>query len=138
MKSKYCRYSKQQLNSLGLSGQFNDQKILVDYEFDKIQTEKLVKGQFKNIIDTLYTSTDGSLDNNVRQFVSESSPSSVKSFIQNVLLCDVQSLRSAPDDETAFNCLIPRSAQTSSELAPYIDYIKSTIKVARSDSSNTD
>lgn len=125
-----CRYTKEQFVSLGLTDQWNETKIVLDFD-PKSQTQDAVLGQFKNIIKVLYDSSDGSLDNNLDKFVTSNSPAAVQEFVRGVLMCDVQEFQRAPDDETALACLIPRSAQTSGELAPYVQNIQNYISESR-------
>lgn len=131
---KHCRYSKNQLRSLGYGSAIPFEHLNIDLSknVDAVSMVDIAKGKFANIIDVLYTSTDGSLDNSIMQYVNEDAPASVKSFVQNVLMVDVPALQSAPDDETAFNMILPRSISSSRELEPYVDYIKSLVSDARS------
>lgn len=136
MDKSVCRYSRSQFESMGLSDEFNGQSYDLLYR-GNCDMKKIARGKFGEILDVLYDSNETSLDNNLRALVSENAPDHVKAFVNNVLLCDVPALRAAPDDETAFNCLIPRSAQTSRELAPYLDTIRSLISEKRADTSTS-
>lgn len=87
-------------------------------------------GKFSNILDVLFNSTDGSLDNDIQKYVSESAPSEVRSFVNNVLLTPLSSLTSAKDDDMAFEALIPRCYQTRASIAPYISQLKEQFNTA--------
>lgn len=128
MKRLYCRYTPSQLRVLGYSDDVESDSF-VSYDVDKaiVERDAIVKGQFKNIIDVIFSSNDGSLDNDINSLVSENAPESVKSFVRNVLMCDVQAVQSAPDDDAAFEALIPRSVQSMGEIAPYVDFLRNTV-----------
>lgn len=81
-------------------------------------------GKFSNILSVLFSSTDGSLDNDIQKYVSESAPSEVRSFVNNILMTPLSSLTAAKDDDMAFDALIPRAYQTRSSIAPYIKQLK--------------
>ncbi len=117
------RYTKDQLKSLGYVPVHNN-KVMEDYNHNQSRRFAIVKGKFANIIDILFDAKDGYLDNLQTIQSSENTPIEVRMFIQNVMSVDIPSLKSAPDDDAAFESLIPRSVQTSSELAPYISYCK--------------
>lgn len=117
MDRKFCRYSASQLESLGYDPSSQDHVPAV---VSRTSMNDIARGMIGEIIDVLYTSKDGRLDNALQSLVTENAPESVRSFVNNVLLCDVKALQSAPDDETAFRCLIPRHACTPSELKPYL------------------
>lgn len=68
--------------------------------------------------------------------ISENAPQAVRSFVQNCLMVEMPDVRSAPDDETAFNTLIPRSAQALPELQPYLESIQEMVSLARVEASN--
>lgn len=131
MRLKYLRYTLEQMRNLGYQYPDSDHLIVLDSVRNREELDEIVKGQFKNIIDVLFSSRDGTLDNVLAMSISENAPQSVKTFIQNVLMCDVQALQSAPDDDTAFETLIPRHAQTSSELEPYIESLRGMVSDAR-------
>lgn len=133
------RFTKERLRCMGRyvefyqdpdKPQFPDTFYMSDSDLDAI-----TKGKFKEIIDVLYSSEDGRLVNNLNMIVSENAPESVRSFVRNVMLCDVQALQSAPDDETAFNLIVPRFMQDSADIVPYVDYIREAISAHYDDSS---
>lgn len=131
MNKKWLRYSEKSLNSLGYNRLYNDIVAVRDTSANRANILRLVKGKFANIIDILYSDSDGSLDSDLSSFVSENSPDVVKAFVQNVLMVDRGQLLAAPDDETAFDMIIPREAQTAAEIQPYLDYIASQIHIQR-------
>lgn len=92
-----------------------------------------VVGKFENILRLLYTSDTGSLENNLQEFMTASTPQIVKDFVQQVLMADIPSMRAAPDDETAFATIIPREFQTYAEFTPYAEHIKEFISQSRLD-----
>lgn len=133
MLRKYCRYSTSQLQSLGLNPDFTPESYsgCNGYESSYITLSEIACGKFRQIIDVLYSSDEVSLSNNLQQFVSDSAPIEIQSFVKNVLLCPIQALKSAPDDDTAFDMIIPRSAQDSTELRPYLDVMRKSVVDAR-------
>lgn len=132
MKKYPSRFSDIQMRRLGLRTDSRDLDYDMSKSVDYNVIEKIVKGEFKNIIDVLYSSKDGSLDNDLDRYISRDSVNpSVRSFVESVLKCNVSSLMSAPDDDTAFDMIIPRSAQTESELRPYLGYLKNQVRQHR-------
>lgn len=132
MYKPHCRYSDDMLKDLGYLHTWQDDHTFhhpVDGSYEEI--ERLVKGQFKNIIDILFDQKDGSKPNGLEIQVSENASDSVKSFVRNILMCDVKAFQSAPDDETALACLIPRSAQSLPEISPYVDNMVNIIGESR-------
>ena len=130
MLREHCLYTDAQLKRMGFNpDNFNHPVCLPDSNKEDVLS--FVKGKFANVIDAIFTSTDGSLDNVLAMSVSEHAPQSVQTFIRNVLMCDVQAVQAAPDDETAFDTLIPRSAQSSAEIAPYLDSLRQIVSDAR-------
>lgn len=130
MHPKYLRYTPEQLRSMGYyCTHFNNLvPKLTEDDILRIKNEQeFVKGKFAAAIDVLFDSKDGRLDNSIQQFVSESCPPSLRTFVQNVMLCDVRAVQSAPDDDTAFDALIPRHLQSSLELAPYMEFLKGKV-----------
>lgn len=134
MKRKYCRYSDSMLISLGLRPEntpSDDYEVSVNCPYSSVDMIEVARGKFGQILDVLYTSKDGDLDNSVKTLVSESAPIEIQSFVKNVLMCPLKPLKAAPDDASAFDMIIPRSAQTSRELIPYLDVIKNEVSAAR-------
>lgn len=125
----YVRSKKFNSRQLAILG-YNPDSVLCHVYFSDSELEdfrRLVYGKFENIIKLIFSSNDGSLDNDFQQYLSENSPDVVKSFVSNILMANVQSLPSAPDSDTAFDMIIPRSVQSRSDLAVYIPHIKQTI-----------
>lgn len=101
--------------------------VLPDSFFDsREKIDEIVKGKFKEIIDIIY-SDPSSLCSKIDEYGSENSSPAVRSFIQNVLQLDVQSLPSSPDAETAFETLLPRELYSRDGLERYSDYIKGLV-----------
>lgn len=133
-----CRYTKTQYESLGYDPTVIGTRVNFATEENAEVISGSVKGKFISVINALFDSKDGSLDNAVDKYVSENAPESVRSFVQNVLLQETQPLPSAPDDATAFDTLIPRSVSTMAEIAPYLDHIKRVAETSKlSDNGNT-
>lgn len=125
---KIRRFSDETRRALGYRVLSPNEEYWNVDESESTQINDLVKGKFKDIIDMLYSSSDGSLDNNVEQYVSENAPLEVRSFVQNVLLQQIQPLPSAPDDETALATLLPRNVIGSAPLmSRYLENVKSFI-----------
>lgn len=118
------------MRSLGYPVRYNMDMGTIDAAQAK-QHSKLVKGRFANIIDLLYDSTDMSLDNAVSKYVSENAPEDVRMFVQNVLMRPVEPLAAAPDDDSAFEMIIPRSAQSQQEMKPYLENMRNIVADAR-------
>lgn len=132
MLKKYCRFSDGQLRSLGL----NPTQTPIEYHEPEptvvtVDMISAARGNFGQILDILYSSKDGDLDNNLKSFVSENAPIEVRQFVNNVLLLPHTAFKSAPDDDTAFDMIIPRNAQTPKELMPYLDAIRGEVSEAR-------
>lgn len=90
------------------------------------ELDEIVKGKFKDIIDIIY-SDPSSLCSKIDEYGTENSSPAVRSFIQNVLQIDVQSLPSSPDAETAFETLLPRELYSRDGLERYSDYISNLV-----------
>lgn len=131
MHPKFCRYTDDQLKILGYNPSLNTCTVKCSTVENQRKIDELVKGKFAMIIDAIFTSKDGKLDNVLGLQVSENAPQAVRSFMQNVLMADVGEIQAAPDDETALNCIIPRHCQTQSEMRPYMDSIKQFIADSR-------
>lgn len=86
--------------------------------------------EFKSILDTFVSSfVDGSLPNFVNPSIPESAPRSVKEFFASFTTQSLTSLLSAPDDEVAFDSIIPRGCSYSK----YRDIVKNVIHKYSSD-----
>lgn len=120
------RFTKNQLKKLGYPIT-EHYKVVEDYAHNASRLSQIVKGKFANIIDVIFTAKEGALNNLIDLQTSENTPPSVKMFIQNVMMADIPAVASAPDDETALDALIPRSVQTSAEIAPFVDFIKDKV-----------
>lgn len=131
------RYTLKQLRSLGYSGPDDGYPVCIASD-NRDDIDAIVKGKFKNIIDVIFDSNDGSLQNKINDLVSENSPASVRMFVQNFLFQPVEALQSAPDDQSALDMLIPRSVQTSAELAPYISSLTKMVGDAIQKSKDND
>lgn len=130
MQTKYLRYTPEQLRSMGYNHIYLNDLTPRHTEESLLRCkneQEFVKGKFAEAIDILFDSTDGKLDNSIQKFVSESCPHTLRSFVQNVMMCDVRAVQSAPDDNAAFEALIPRHLQSSHELAPYMDFLKGKV-----------
>lgn len=85
-------------------------------------------GKFKDILKVLFDSRDGSLCNDYMDYITENAPDDVKLFVQNFLMRPLQALPSAPDDDTAFDTIIPRLLSSPAEFQPYIDYLNQSLE----------
>lgn len=89
----------------------------------------LFYGKFKSIISTIYHSENPvDLCSAIGLSLSEHVSPDVQAFINNFLLKAIPVVKGAPDDETAFNTIIPRDCYTRSRIAPYLDRINEFIK----------
>lgn len=136
MKISKSRYSAAQYRGLGYKP--SDADTCLSRE-SRDRLDQIVKGQFKEVIDIIFSSTDGSLDSNPAALISPSAPLEVQTFAKAFLLQNINPAKAAPDDDTAFDMLVPRSVQTTAELAPYIDYIRNevTSKLQSNDTPST-
>lgn len=123
------RYTDAMLCSMGLQPECNAETYI--QPSDKPSLNALACKGFENVINVLFSSTNGALDYNAYTNVTMDSPEIVKRFASAVLLQNIPAMRAAPDDETAFDLLIPRHAQSHSELAPYIDKLRGYVESAR-------
>lgn len=124
------RYTDAQLISLGYSPEVNKYSVCLLSSDAHIKRKQIVLGAFANVINVLFSSSDGSLDNNINSLVTENCPPSVRTFLEKFLCQPVKPLPSAPDAATAFDLIIPRSVQSSADLAPYIDNMRTIVKTA--------
>lgn len=128
MRASQSRFTPAQRRRLGVNIEQSETFIGLCGD-DKHVLDNVFFGKFKEIISTIYHSDNPvSLCNDVVLGLSESVSADVKQFVNNWLLKSIPSIQSAPDDETAFNTLIPRIVGTQSELAPYIDHISSMVE----------
>lgn len=128
MKPQYLRYTPEMLQSLGYSvDRCHDFPYDENSKASKQFFDQMCKGKFKNIIDILFNSSDGSLDNDFKKYVTSNAPVEVREFVQNVLMIPTTSILSAPDAETAFDMIVPRSVQCRSQLKPYIDELRTQL-----------
>lgn len=97
----------------------------------------LFYGKFKSIISAIYHS-DNPVDlcSAIGLSLSEHVSPDVQSFVSNFLLKAIPAVKGAPDDETAFNTIIPRDCYTRSRIAPYLDRINEFIKSETDASTN--
>lgn len=112
-------YTKSQFESLGLTP--NTANYIVFCPVDNIRD--LVYDKFKNILEIIFSSEGTQLDDVFKVSISENAPESVRMFAQNMMAA-VQALPAMPNDDIAFDAIVPRSVQTSSEFQPYLDYMR--------------
>ncbi|UPW41329.1 hypothetical protein [Sigmofec virus UA08Rod_4104] len=124
------RYTAQQYKSLGYPVTESNAVPCPCTKQNREEIDDYVLGQFKNVIKVLFSSSDGRLDSNPTSLVGENAPESVRLFAQNVLLSNIPVMKMAPDDETAFDMLIPRSVQSRSELEPYVAKLREYVAEA--------
>lgn len=121
---RYCRVPDYCYDNLGLNYSNNDLSFYKPHEFRHVVTmNEIALGKFKSILKLIYSSNDGSLDNNISKLVSENAPQCVRDFVNNFLLREVPSLSPAPDDDVAFSTILSRHVGTLSELQDYVDTI---------------
>ncbi|WGL30886.1 hypothetical protein [Dipodfec virus UOA04_Rod_468] len=130
MNIKKSRYTPLQYKSLGYYISDSDAIPCPCHEKNIEEVQDIVLGKFKSIINVLFSSSDGSLDSNPMSLIGENAPESVRLFAQNILLQNIPTMQMAPDDDTAFDMLIPRSIQSRSELEPYIGKLREYVTSA--------
>lgn len=136
MDKRFIRYSNKQLVSLGHS--CVPPHTYVSLDKDSVLSEiDTIKGKFKNVIDLIFNSKNGKLDNDYLNSISENAPEPVKSFIQNVLMSDVAAIPACSDADAALDCIIPRSVGSFSELEPYRDILKGYMDSKLKDNDNS-
>lgn len=123
----HCRYTPEMLNSLGYpdtTSEMPDESIANQVPADM---EVIALGNFGNIIKTIFQTETSELPNVLRVAITDNTPESVKQFVQNILSCDIPALKAAPDDETAFDMILPRSCQSLYGKQLYTDHLKTAI-----------
>lgn len=131
MKSKFKRYTPAMMRSLGYFIDHEEKPLGAASLSTKEFFDKFVRGKFRDMLNLLYNSTDGSLDSDIQKYVSPNAPSEVREFVNNILLTPHDSLLSAPNDDVAFDSIIPRDIQTRSLLTPHIESLKRDIQYVR-------
>lgn len=109
------------MRSLGLTPNVENVRIIFPNDRDEIN--QLVYGKFRNILELIFSSQGTELDDIFKISISENAPDSVKMFANNMLAA-VHALPASPNDDVAFDTIIPRAIQTSSEFQPYLDYMR--------------
>lgn len=125
------RYTDSMLRGLGLSPIYNDLPNFVPSDNCLQELLQWSKGDFANIIDYIY---DGEHVNSFDLLTSTNTPQYVRDFINNFLMKRIQVVPSMLNDDDAFDSIIPRSAQTASELSPYLGKLKSIVSDFRKQS----
>lgn len=136
MLTSHTQYSKSQLAHLNIKCNFNDTVPHLLSVSNWKQRQEIVLGAFKNVCDIIFNAKDGSLQFTPDMLINENSPDIVKRFATNFLFANIPEVTRAPDDETAFNLLIPRQYQTSAELAPYREKLVDIISTYRKSAQN--
>ena len=93
-----------------------------------VELNKQILGRFRNICQAIFNSKNGRLDMDFVMQCTESSSPDVQAFFSNWLLKPVQPLPAFSTHEDALNYIIPKSAQDSQQIAPYLDKFSSIIK----------
>lgn len=115
-------YTPQQMRVLGLSPNNHPNYRIVLPDISDIRD--LVYGKFSNILEVIFSSKGTQLDDLLKVTVSENAPESVRNFCNN-LLTAIPSLQSSPNDDIAFDTIVPRSVQSASEFEPYLNVMRS-------------
>ena len=123
------RFNKRLLDSLGYYHSDVPEPITEDIPIIPSDDMNIIAcGRFKEIIDVIFESKDGSLPNALNIVLTDNSPDSVKQFVSNVLSSDIVAMKPSPDDATALATLIPRSMQCGSGLDEYRTLLTSAIR----------
>lgn len=131
MKSKFKRYTPAMMRSLGYFIDHEEKPLGSASLATKEFFDKFVRGKFRDMLNLLYNSDNGSLDSDIQKYVSPNAPSEVREFVNNILLTPVNAINSAPNDDIAFDCIIPRDCQCRSLLAPHIESLKRDLRYVR-------
>lgn len=99
--------------------------------FKGLPLNDIAMSKFGDVLRVIYESPDGNLVNDLQQFVSENSSPDLRAFVQNVLLVDIPSFKAAPDDETAFEMIVPRSLGSVADFQPFRNRILSLVSKYR-------
>lgn len=130
---RYSRYSDEMLRGLGICPDHRGKPDFIPNDKDAQELVYWFKGDFGNIIDTIF---DGSPVNLFDKLTSTNTPDHVKNFINNFLMKRIQSVPSSMSDDEAFASIIPRRAQTSAELQPYLGRLKDIVSDFRKSHSS--
>lgn len=122
------KFSPSQMRKLGLEPSFAHFPCNLASKSTTDEFNSLVLGRFRNVIIALFNSDDGYLDNDYANTATESAHPDVQRFLSNWLLKPVTPLPACSTHEEALNMIIPRSAQTSQELSPYMDKFTQIVK----------
>lgn len=130
MERKHCRYSDDQLRSLGLSPETLDYKVNLVEDGARETIESMIFGQFKSVIELLFGSKDGNLDYQAFRDVTSNSSPVVQQFAANILLRDITPVDFGDmTDDQIFDTLIPRSMQSQGDISPYLDKLKDVVSL---------
>ena len=92
--------------------------------------------KYREILDILYSNNDGVYPDFAGYLNRPNTPQLVKDFVSNVLMTELPSIPSAPDDNTAFSSIIPRDATISQyrdQIDNLVQYFKDNPLNATSD-----
>lgn len=96
----------------------------------------LFYGKFRTIIQSIYKSENPvDLCSALGINLSEHASPDVVNFVRNFLLQPIPAISGAPDDDSAFDILIPNDCYTRSRIAPYLDHIENFINSFNKDTS---
>lgn len=125
------RYYPYMMASLG----YNPDAVAEDnhdcFTADKLSckyiTDNAFAAKFKQVIDLLYSNNKGVYPDFDGYLNRPDTPQVVKEFVSNVLMTELPSMPSAPDDETAFATILQRNsslAQFRDQIAEIAEYFK--------------
>lgn len=96
---------------------------------DEFDPSYISYGKFRSFLRTLYKSSNPvSLCNDLVFNLPQHMSDDVKEFVRSWLLKQVPSLPSAPDDDSAFDSIIPSDIDIRQQLYPYLDYLTDIVK----------
>lgn len=120
--STHSRYTPEQLRHLHVNLEQNAAFTTMARPSSECAYDDIFYGKFKSIIRILYQSQNPvSLCNDVIESLSESVSPDVANFVNNWLRKSFPVIQGCPDDDVAFDMIVPRSVQSVEELRPYIE-----------------
>lgn len=131
------KYTQSQMRKLGLDPSYAYFPCFLASKSTRDELSQKILGRFRNIIHSLFTSDDGNLDNDYLNSGTESASPDVQRFFSNWLLKPVKPLPGCSSHEEALNLVISRNAQSSEELAPYMQKFEEIVKTEFDKSKNS-
>lgn len=140
MKSKYLRYSSQDLAALGYVNVPDADLTYCPRHSDSVIAAdmQVIYNGFENVIKAVFSCLEDSPTLNTLGFkVTDSMPRDVIDFANLVLNVNIPALKAAPDADTAMSLIFPRDSDAR-HFAAYSDRIREYVEQNISEYSKTD